>query len=357
MTQIMPPGIVGVAILKNFHFFTERVKEEFKMKKIFFLLVLILAMLAIVVPINAQTISEHGLGIFISVGSEKNPIEGTLVLTDDSDQILTPNQGVIEVEQGKSILGQVFINGAKDQNKFEVKWSTMALVSKESLRPTEFHPAYGWTFRINPEDYTQDWGSRPLNIWVRSMGGKKDFIRAIFKITYNKSSLFTTSQLVMKSVPCKIKAQTTESNAGVSKETIEALIRNQQKTADYVNVLANTVNKHDRWIDDASKAKTQKPTPVIPNANINYKSKSDVEFTICFTGSYPLPLKFWVKDSAGNIVGDFCSYGSKATICLPLCEEDHIVFSLDEQVSDGNRFHVRKGMEPFTVEYRPEGGK
>lgn len=340
MTQIMPPGIVGVAILKFFHFYCKG-KGGFKMKKIIFLLVLTLAILAIVIPVNAQSITERGFGIFISVGSEKNPIEGTLILTDDSGQILTPNQGVIEVEQGRSILGQVFINGAKDQKKFEIMWSTMTLVNKESLRPTEFDPTYGWTFKINPEDYAQDWGSRVLNVWVREKGAKKDFIRAIFKITYKKSSIFTTSQLVIKSVPCREKTQPTMSNPGVSNESVEVTNRNFKKILDYVNNHEDRIQNFERWAGEVNKA-LKKP--------INQENL--VNFSITFTGYCIFPFNFWVKNGVTGEIFAFTATSSVCQMALPVCENYFILFDENGPNKSEHKFYVRSGMKSFLMQMR-----
>lgn len=220
------------------------------MRKVLFAVVVLLAIAS---PVLANV--EAGAAVLLNIGDEKQPVEATLVLHDDAGKVLTVNQGVVEIEDGRTMFGQVFVNGATDQRKFDIRWSTMALATEANLSSTEFDPKYGWLFDVLPEDYSQSAeAARALTIWVRAFGAKRGFIRVIFKISpkFMVGSIYTTSQLIIKVVPRSSDEQAGAASNDAIKANFSAIQNFGNATAEKVNELGQRVAKLEAWTSAAA---------------------------------------------------------------------------------------------------------
>lgn len=229
------------------------------MKKVLIAAIFVL-LLAIASPVFAGNV-ETAAAVFFNIGDEKRPVEATLVLQDDSGKVLSPNQGIVEVENGRTLFGQVFINGATDRRKFDVRWSTMALVSDQNLCSTQFDSQLGWTFDVRPEEYSQPGNAaRALTIWVRAFGAKRGYVRVVFKISpgFMAGSVFTTSQLILKVVPRSV--DQIGANDGI-KQNFAQIQGFSNVTADKVNNLEQRVQSLESWAGAAAGSRNQQIQP------------------------------------------------------------------------------------------------
>lgn len=163
--------------------------------------VVIMAILAVLsfTPVVADSIDEGKIMLLVSAGSETREVSGSLLLQDDCGRILTPHNGVVEIEEGRLLIGQVVIEGAKSLKDYDVQWTNLALVDKRNLSRADFDQSFGWIFSYQPNPA----GTTPLNVVLVKKNGKSDYVRFFFKITYDKDPARSYGQLWVKVIPRK----------------------------------------------------------------------------------------------------------------------------------------------------------
>lgn len=243
------------------------------MKKIFVVMAVVFS-LAFALPAKANIIDESRILLFVGVGSEERPVKGSLLLQDDCGQVLSPRDGVVEIEQGKKLLGQVLIEGADSSQTYDVQWTNLALVGKDNMGTTHFDPSLGWQFSYQPIN-----GTSPLNIVLVNKRGKSDYIRVIFKITYDSDPVKSYGQLWVKVIPARGRQSAGYSDSGENWKKVVANFATQaqfnQQVAEKLDNLDTRIKNIESWCQSASSR-----SDMSPSSKISYRIK-----VICTDGS------------------------------------------------------------------------
>lgn len=294
----------------------------------------------LIVTTLTATAQVSGWGILLSAGNETNPIDGMLVLQDQYGKVLSPYNGVVEIPEGEEIRAQVFISGAENRDRYKVFWGTDTLENPNSLYEADFDSQFGWNFLISPERLAQpNEMGRPLHLKIIDRKGKKDFIRVIFKITYNMKSGASSNMLFLKSVK-RVQESVSAEPIKVIDPTvaIEALKANSQKTADYVNELEGRVSTLESWAAEASASANQ---------------MRQETFTIRFVGkTTPLIVKI-IFPTGKTIITDVIS-GDETALSLPIGKYRVSLAMPEGKFGPAQTFNVYGGMDHITLSL---GGK
>jgi len=229
----------------------------------------------------ATTITETGLSVIFSSGSEKKPVEGLTVFKDQYGSILTPSNGVLTVPAGERVFGWIFMKEAYKAGSFDIKWTLKTLENSSNLRPTTFSEDFGWSFQLEPTDTAGYRGNpRGLKIVTRAIGAKGDYVKVIFKWTYKLSSVITKDLIVINPVPRELMENNGSSGSGGTdvSAALEVMKENDRKMADRINANDERLTKVEDWIRSATSGSTTVAS--------SSPSSSEVTFPMRFVGSF-----------------------------------------------------------------------
>lgn len=158
---------------------------------------LVVVIVGAAVPASAQLGAAVGsVSIVFSAGTDKAGWEASLVLKGArSGKHLFPANGIIQPWRGEDVVGQIIFTRDDRGNyvkpaDFEIAWATRACPDPKQMTPAVFCDEAGWTFVVPASCIRQGIMDTPFVLLVKVVGGKKDYVRVIFKFTYDKDPIF-----------------------------------------------------------------------------------------------------------------------------------------------------------------------